>query len=130
MEKVLLKLARQLNQYDEASLMALWENYATRVEDFEPSARWEEAALILCMIQGVHWKNQLFNTRLAASARRGASEEDKSLRVGLASIAPKLPESERSTAQQPASAPEKSVGANAKKSCKILVFRPRDCGKP
>ena len=129
MEKVLLKLARQLNQYDEASLTALWENYAARVEDFEPSERWEEAALILCMIQGVHWKNQLFNTRLAASARRSSGEEDKNLRVGLASIAPKLPDSENSTAQ-PGSAREKPSGASAKKSCKILVFRPRDCGKP
>ncbi len=26
MEKILLKLARQLNAYDEASLMSLWEN--------------------------------------------------------------------------------------------------------
>ena len=130
MEKVLLKLAQQLNQYDEASLMALWENYAALVENFEPSERWEEAALILCMIQGVHWKNQLFNTKLAASARRGSSnEEDKNLRAGLASIAPRLPKTKNSAAL-PENTSKKSVGTGAKKNCKVLVFRPRDRGKP
>jgi len=60
-EKVLLKLARQLNNYDEASLTSMWERYAEQVKRFEPSKRWEEAVLILSMIQAVRFKNQLFN---------------------------------------------------------------------
>ena len=60
-EKVLQKLARQLNEFDEASLASLWERYAGQVEQFEPSKRWEEAALILSFIQAVRFKNQLFN---------------------------------------------------------------------
>lgn len=61
MEKVLVKLARQLNNYDEASLTSMWERYAEQVKRFEPSKRWEEAVLILSMIQAVRFKNQLFN---------------------------------------------------------------------
>jgi len=61
MERVLRKLARQLNAYDEASLMALWNKYADEVEEFEPTQKWEEAALMFSMIQAVRWKNQLFN---------------------------------------------------------------------
>lgn len=61
MEKALEKLARQLMGYDEASLASLWEKYAARVEHFEPTRRWEEAALVFGMIQAMRWKNQLFN---------------------------------------------------------------------
>lgn len=61
MEKILLKLARQLASYDEASLISLWERYAEQVKRFEPTKRWEEAVLILSMIQAVRFKNQLFN---------------------------------------------------------------------
>ena len=68
MQRVLEKMAKQLNEYDEASLMQLWQHYATRVQDFEPTKRWEEAAISLCLIQAVHWKNQLFNYHLAVSA--------------------------------------------------------------
>lgn len=68
MQRVLEKMAKQLNDYDEASLMQLWQHFATRVHDFEPTKRWEEAAISLCLIQAVHWKNQLFNYHLAASA--------------------------------------------------------------
>lgn len=61
MEKALEKLAKQLCEYDEASLMALWEKYQALAEDFQPTRSWEEAVLILGMIQTVRWKNQLFN---------------------------------------------------------------------
>lgn len=61
MEKVLVKLARQLNNFDEASLTSMWDRYADQVKRFEPSKRWEEAVLILSMIQAVRFKNQLFN---------------------------------------------------------------------
>ncbi|WP_051261679.1 hypothetical protein [Desulfovibrio inopinatus] len=61
MERALLKLARQLGAYDEASLMALWEKYAELVRQFEPTKRWEEAVIVLNLIQAVRFKNQLFN---------------------------------------------------------------------
>ena len=61
MEKMLLKLARQLDSLDEASLMALWSKYATITSRFEPSRRWEDACLVFSLIQAKRWKNQLFN---------------------------------------------------------------------
>lgn len=61
MENMLLKLARQLDSLDEASLMALWSKYANLTSRFEPSKRWEENCLVFSLIQAKHWKNQLFN---------------------------------------------------------------------
>lgn len=61
MEKLLLKLAEQLDALDEASLMALWNKYAKITCTFEPTRRWETAALVFCLIQAKHMKNQLFN---------------------------------------------------------------------
>lgn len=75
MQRVLEKLAQKLNSYDEASLMQLWQHYATRVAEFEPSKRWEEAALALCLIQAMHWKNQLFNYNLVLSAHPPDKED-------------------------------------------------------
>lgn len=63
MEKMLLKMARQLNAMDEASLMALWNKYMQRVQDFDASREWEEATIVLSLIQAVRGKNQLFNTK-------------------------------------------------------------------
>ena len=71
LEIALAKLARQINAFDEASLMDLWERYAEVVRRFEPTRRWEEAALVFGLIQSVRMKNQLFNYNLAAS-RAGA----------------------------------------------------------
>lgn len=68
MQRVLEKMAQKLNDYDEASLMQLWQHFAAQVHEFEPSKRWEEAAIALCLIQAVHWKNQLFNYHLALTA--------------------------------------------------------------
>jgi hypothetical protein len=70
MERALQRLARQLNQYDTASLTTLWENYAKQTSRFEPTKRWEEAALAFCMIQAVHWKNQLFNYGMRQSSKQ------------------------------------------------------------
>lgn len=72
MERMLQKLAATLNSYDEASLMNLWQKYAMQVHTFEPSKRWEEAALALCMIQAVQWKNKLFNYNLMLQAENTA----------------------------------------------------------
>ena len=79
MEKVLVKLARQLNNYDEASLTSLWERYAEQVKRFEPSKRWEEAVLILSMIQAVRFKNQLFNLNWSEGRAPGETPPPKSL---------------------------------------------------
>ena len=72
LENALIKLARQLVAFDEASLMDLWERYAEQVRQFEPTRRWEEAALIFGLIQAVRMKNQLFNYNLSASRQPGA----------------------------------------------------------
>lgn len=61
MEKLLEKIARQLDSIDEASLMALWSKYATITSRFEPTKRWEESCLIFSLIQAKHFKNQLWN---------------------------------------------------------------------
>ena len=63
MEHMLLKMARWLNAMDEASLMALWDKYVQRVRDFDASKEWEEAAIILTLLQAPTLKNRLFNTR-------------------------------------------------------------------
>ncbi len=69
MEQLLHKLARQLDALDEASLLSLWNKYAEIVANFEPSKRWEEAAIVFGLIQAKYWKNQLFNHKLAAISR-------------------------------------------------------------
>ncbi len=69
MEQLLLKIARQLDAVDEASLMALWDVYAEKVQRFEPTKRWEEAALIFSLIQAKRWKNQLFNYQWATQLK-------------------------------------------------------------
>ena len=130
MDRALLKLAQQLNQYDESSLMELWNEYAGKVAHFEPSARWEEYALAFCMIQAVHWKNQLFNSELAASARRGQSD-DKNLKAELASFSKnrfdsRPPSGDKADKGEQGEAGKKSVRAGGKKACKVLLFRPTD----
>ncbi|WP_419785074.1 hypothetical protein [Pseudodesulfovibrio sp.] len=76
MEKALIKLARQINAYDEASLMSLWEKYAEKVRRFEPTKRWEEAVLIFNLIQSTRLKNQLFNYNWARSRRPDEPDMD------------------------------------------------------
>lgn len=39
MQRVLEKMGKKLNEYDEASLMQFWQRYAMRARDFEPSRR-------------------------------------------------------------------------------------------
>ena len=73
LENALVKLARQLVAFDEASLMDLWEKYAETVRQFEPTRRWEEAVLIFGLIQAVRMKNQLFNYNLSASRQPAGS---------------------------------------------------------
>ena len=77
MERLLLKIARQLNGLDEASLMALWPQYLERVHDFDGSQEWEEAAIVLSLLQAVRNKNQLFNVKLAEKRAAEAPREPK-----------------------------------------------------
>ena len=73
MEAMLQKIARQLASMDEASLMALWDTYHSRVKQFEPTHSWEEDCIIFGLIQTVRWKNQLFNDLW--SEQKGAGSE-------------------------------------------------------
>ncbi|AGC49605.1 hypothetical protein K9U34_01920 [Lawsonia intracellularis] len=83
MEQLLIKLARQLESLDEASLMALWEKYANIVSQFEPTKRWEEATLIFSLIQAKHMKNQLFNYNWAEQVRPSTSSHEVPISVML-----------------------------------------------
>ncbi len=116
MQRVLEKMAKQLNEYDEASLMQLWQHYAARVHDFEPTKRWEEAAISLCLIQAVHWKNQLFNYHLAASA---APADKTSL--------PPLPDVFTAQRAREKDAPEEE---NARPKATVLRFPGKGKGAP
>ena len=113
MEKLLARLAQQLDAIDEASLMSLWSKYATAASRFEPTKRWEESALIFSLIQAKRWKNQLFNYHWARQSRPDAqapSGAPESLAPGFE--------------LEPAEAP--TVGrheANARR-CRVLAFRP------
>ena len=105
MEKLLLRLARQLDAIDEASLMSLWSKYATQTSRFEPTKRWEEAALVFSLIQAKRWKNQLFNYHWARQSQ--APDAD------LPGAAPLLPDFDL---QQPETPPPSH--------CRVLAFRP------
>jgi hypothetical protein len=102
MQRVLEKMAKQLNAYDEASLMQLWQQFAMRVNSFEPTRRWEEAAIALCLIQAVHWKNHLFNYHLAATAAPDALED-------LPPLPDLFPAREGTVAEEPARRPGKAT---------------------
>lgn len=108
MEQLLIKLARQLDSMDEASLMSLWDKYAALVNRFEPTRRWEEAALVFSLIQAKRWKNQLFNQQWAAQARpreEGAPQSGFSL-------------------EKPRSEAEVGNVETTQKRGKVLSFRP------
>ena len=133
MERALQKMANQLNQYDSASLSSLWERYAHLVSRFEPTKRWEESALVFCMIQAVHWKNQLFNSGVIAGQQRAEQDKaaERDLKEKLKSHFP--PQSKR----PPEEGAAKNKGGKAsggggeqKQRRKVLAFQPRDSGKP
>jgi len=102
MEKVLKKLADELNSLDEASLISLWDKYYERVQSFTPSREWEEDILILSMIQSVRWKNQLFNQYLSRQSETTSQQEEKK-----SSLRPVRRD-------------------KVKKSAKVLSFKPRE----
>lgn len=106
MERLLSKLARQLDSMDEASLMSLWDKYAAIVRKFEPSKRWEEAVMIFSLLQAKHWKNQLFNYQWACRQRPQAGEE--------------RPPAASAFSLDP---PSGSLDGTAQKRCQVLRFR-------
>ena len=97
MDKILEKLADKLLSLDEASLVSLWDKYYSIVQRFEPTKKWEQAVIILSMIQGVRWKNQLFNvkwlhiTRLEKRFNRKFPIEAKGKREIAGPVLTKLP---------------------------------------
>ena len=121
MEQLLIKMARQLDALDEASLLALWDKYAVIVSHFEPTKRWEEAALVFSFIQAKRWKNQLFNYSWSAQVHPGAAsqpvaEPDFFLDppTGSPSAKPRLSSSARTAVQRrmpPKSPAEKAEAA-------------------
>ena len=115
MEQVLLKMARQLRAFDEASLMALWDKYADTVGRFEPSQRWEEAVLVLGMIQSMRFKNQLFNHHWAEGRQPGHP----------AGPAPAAAAPDAS----PAATPGAQIAPKPSPRGKVLAFRPKDAGE-
>ncbi|MFW5734893.1 MAG: hypothetical protein ACOCWR_07530 [Oceanidesulfovibrio sp.] len=122
MEKVLIKLARQLNAYDEASLMSLWETYAARVQHFEPTKRWEEAALVFSFLQAIRWKNQLFNYHWAQAAKPGKNAPLPPLHEVENDPFRELAELSGEKSGE-GGAPE---GNDPGKRAKVLHFRPRE----
>lgn len=127
MEKVLRKLAQQLNIYDEASLMALWDSLSEQVASFEPTKEWEEAVLMLSMVQAVRWKNQLFNLNWSESLRAGSRElkkkgQEENLWPGFTL--------EKGEDSAPSASPTGSAAAASQKRGKVLSFRPVKDDKP
>ena len=126
MEKALLKLARQINAFDEASLMSLWEKYAEKVRHFEPTKRWEEAVLVFNLIQSTRMKNQLFNYNWAQSRQ----PEDSHTDIDLAALtAPeRSAKGVREQDTQSEEAPEAAVLSEVKKDRKgkLLTLTPKN----
>jgi hypothetical protein len=89
--------------------MSLWSKYATLVGRFEPTRRWEEAALIFSMIQAKRWKNQLFNYHWSLQKKPGMLRD---LSEALSSDF---------ELEKPKNAPEAEASAP---SCRVLPFKP------
>ena len=101
MEKLLARLAQQLDAIDEASLMSLWSKYATAASRFEPTKR---------------WKNQLFNYYWSRQSRPDA-QDPAGAPEGLA------PDFELELADVPAANQSDRHEENARR-CRVLAFRP------
>lgn len=120
MEKLLARLAQQLDAIDEASLMSLWSKYATTASRFEPTKRWEEATLIFSLIQAKRWKNQLFNYYWSQQSRPGAQDQLEAPE----SLAPDF-------GLEPAEAPaagqtggQRIQDGRPARRCRVLAFHP------
>ena len=119
MERMLQKIAKQLCDFDEASLMELWERYTRKVARFEPSREWEEAAVVLTLIQGMRCKNQLFNHHWAESLK-AAPTPPPADQLPVFSL--HAPEGDKSQ-PGPASGSVPATGVDRQERCKVLSFR-------
>lgn len=119
MEKMLLKLARQLDSLDEASLMALWSKYANITGRFEPSKRWEESCLVFSLIQAKRWKNQLFNYNWSQQRQAPLKNEsrDSGFNADFGAEFEKKLEFKKSA--EPDSQPD-----GGEEPCRVLAFKP------
>ncbi len=117
MEKLLARLARQLDAIDEPSLNALWGKYAALSSRFEPTQRWEEAVLIFALIEAKRMKNQLFNYYWAQQVR-AEGEKKQPAPDKLPPIFKMDPAARQS---QPASS---APPATPKRPCRVLSFAP------
>lgn len=116
-DKALEKIAKQIMGFDEASLSALFDKYAEVVQKFEPTKKWEEAVIVLGIIQSVRWKNQLFNHRW------------KSGTVPPEHLGPsRMPEARKDKKSKKQS--EVGEGNGGDKRGKVLRFRPREDDEP
>lgn len=126
MEKALLKIARQINAFDEASLMNLWEKYADRASHFEPTKRWEEAVVVLNIIQSTRMKNQLFNYNWA----RSRMPDEGPVEVDLAALTSPEPSAFRGEEQDAGGENSDSAsGQNGEKNGrkgKVLTLTPKN----
>lgn len=127
MEQVLLKLARQLRAFDEASLMALWDKYAESVTRFEPSQRWEESVLVLAMIQGMRFKNQLFNHHWAEGRLPGQPATPVPAVAAPAETQSSAPGATNQAGATSATGAQPVAGKPRRG--KLLAFRPKDTGE-
>ena len=115
MEQLLIKMARQLDALDEASLLALWDKYAVIVSHFEPTRRWEDAALASSSIQAQRAKNQVCNYSWPAqvhpsAAPQPAAEPDFFLDPPTGRPAPAKPKRKAAIIQfRPHRSPEKDA---------------------
>ena len=127
LEKALIKLARQINAYDEASLMSLWEKYAEKVRHFEPTKRWEEAVVVFNLIQSVRLKNQLFNFNWAKSRMPGEDPVEVDL-AALTAPEPVIRDASESRNRPDAAVPEDEVEAQRRKDRKgkVLTLTPKN----
>lgn len=122
---MLLKMAAQLNAFDEASLMVLWEKMAEEVENFEPTKRWEEHAIALGMIQSLHMKNQLFNYQLAKISHVKDDAFDDTEFLSLLGKQRPFVDTKARNSQSEAQ-DEQAQKLIASPKCKVLTFKPRD----
>ncbi len=131
LEKVLIRLARQLNAYDEASLMSLWERYATIVQQFEPTKRWEESALVFGLIQALRWKNQLFNYNWALETRPKSGDLHDVMSESDTEVDPLVEQTffsvtEKENLRDASKNASKGKQSSSHKRTKVLRFRPRE----
>ncbi|WP_045221241.1 hypothetical protein [Desulfonatronum thioautotrophicum] len=92
MEKVLIKLADQLAQFDEASLTALMDKYEGLAGEFQPTKKWEQAVMVLGLIQVVRWKNHLFNYHWAEQQKPKKNMDAPALPVTASGKKPRASE--------------------------------------